>query len=516
MGRRHKFKRRGRDDSSAVANAPADSALFSGYSGANQSTRRATIWWPTLETKHELDSYSRHELLRRIRWLYANTGIVRGFINNAADLIGWLTPQANTADPEWNERAEEIFRDRAGTAEAFDVAGKFDFWDAQLMLMRSALKDGDILTVLTESEGGGARVGFYEAHQLASPSDGKETWADGVYSKKGRHLAYGIRDPESDKVAVIGARDSIYFGEFDSPGHHRAVPKLAHAVNHALDITEVDADTKTGIKTSALFGAVIERQGSAPSAGGSAKQGLPAAMGTTTLPDGTPVEVAKVWGGPTISRLNPGETLKILNDGRPHQNQMEYKRSLIREMSCGFGLPMEVIYEIARMTGPGVRFVMDVADRWIKSRQKRLRTWCRRIWVYTIAKEIKAGRLDLPKDKDGNPLKWWAVKFVPQRNLTIDRGRELSGRVDTLERGFDTEENFQQEIHGVDWRGVARQRVLEVKHKMELCAAAKVPFEVAFPNRNVTGPPPAPAGAEPPPKKSGKAQEPAEPDDDEP
>jgi capsid protein len=479
MARNRKRKRSSTQPISAAHAVPVDQAFFSGYQGANHSTRRGQIWWPTLDTRQELDAFSREELMRRIRWLYGNTGLVRGFINNAADLIGWLTPQADSGDPDWDDQAEAIFRDRAGIAEAFDVSGKFDFWTAQPMLMRSALKDGDILTVLTESEGGAARVAFYEAHQLAAPDNGGENWIDGIYTQRGRHLAYGLRDPEKDRVAVVSARDAIYCGEFDSPGHHRVIPKLAHAVNHAIDITEVFADLKTGIKTSALFGAVIEKQGGSPASGG--KVGLPGAMANVAAgPDGAEVPMASVWGtGGNVARLNPGEVLKILNDGRPHENQMEFVRALVRDMSTGYGLPAEVIHEMSRMTGPGVRFVMDIADRWIKARQKTLRNWCRRVWVYTIAKEISSGRLPMPKDE----ARWWNAKFIPLRNLTIDRGREASSRMDALDRGYDTEENYHAEMNGTYWQDAARQRIQEIRFKQEECDRQGVPYERAFPPR---------------------------------
>lgn len=467
---------------SSVATAPQVGA-FSAHPGAAFSTRRGQIFWPTTDTRLEVDAFSHAELRRRIHFLHAGMGIVRGFINNSADLIGWKTPQAKTGDPTFDTLAEQRFRDAMGTAEAFDVAAKFDFTTAQLMLSRCALKDGDVLTVLTESEGKAARFMFYEAHQLANPKNADKTWSDGIQTLGGRHVAYGLRQGDTGDVTVFPARNVIYYGEFDCPGRHRAIPPLAHAVNHATDITEVWADLKTGIKTSALFGAVIERDG-----GGQnpiSKGGLPMATGTaTSAVDGTPYESGKVWGGgSTISRLNPGEKINILTDGRPHPNSMEFVETLIFDMATGFGLPVEVIGKMMRLTGPGVRFVMDRADRWIKCRQLLQERWARRVWTYFIAKEIKAGRLPMPQGG-----RWWGVKFTSQRNLTIDRAKEARQRQDAIDQGLGTAADWYEVLDGADWQEQYRQRIAEVKFGLQECAAEQVPYDLVFKPRQGAAP----------------------------
>jgi len=500
MSRRLK-KKRARYTAAASLATTAQPAGFSGYDGAMSSPSRGDVWWPTMETRDELDSYSRTELLRKIRWLHANVGLFKGFINNAADLIGWQTPQAATEDTAWNKLAYQAFEDRCGTAAAFDVRGKFDFWTAQPMLSRAALKDGDILTVLTESTGKAAMVGFYESHQIVSPKDNSAgTWQDGILTDpRGRHLSYGIRDGRRDAVVPISARDAIYYGEFDSPGHVRVVPKLAHAVTTGLDITEIRGLIKGAIKTSALFGAVREVSSTTVPR---SRQGLAGAPGyeNRTRPGNTSAgeaasiterfEVSNVWGGNQIPRLPSGEELKILHDARPSPNQMAFMDILARDISVGYGLPPEVTWHMAGLTGPGVRFVLDVADRWIKARQATLENWCRRVWVYTIAKEIKTGRLPRPSDP-----RWWAVDFIPQRNLTIDRGRDLRGRMEAVDAGLDSEENFCEEMFGTTAGAVRRLRVNGIAEKMALCEAAGVPYEVAYPPKAGTAAPVAPPPA---------------------
>lgn len=489
-----KTKRRTSQVRAAAVAETLEPAAFSGFSGANYSHDRGMIWWPDLDTRNELDSFSREELMRRIRWLFANEGFIRGLVRNAATLVGYQTPQAQSGDEEWDELAEQSFRDSCMTPEVFDHAGCFDFEDAQLMLKRCRYKDGDAFTVLTSWDNGRAKFAFYEAHQLRNPErpPSTQTWKDGVLlGSGGRHLAYGFYDPATQKVITIPARDVILSGEYDSPGNVRPIPPLAHAVNHAIDITEVWANLKKAIKASSLFGAIREMDGTAPPRSRTGLAGPVARAETGT--SGENVEASKVWNGAQIARLTPGEKMKILSDTRPHPNVREFVMDLMRDIATGFGLPPEVCWEMGRLTGPGVRFILDVSDRWIKNQQRIDRRWCRRVWVYYIAKEIKAGRLPLPKAKAGMEARWWGVAFTSQRNLTIDRGKESSSRIKEIEAGVATWSGW-DDVDGNFWKDRTRQRVREVKFAQEECAAAGIDYAAVFGGKDATAtaPPPRP------------------------
>lgn len=455
--------------------------LWSGYDGANRSTARGEVWWPSLDTRDELDSFSRQELARRIHWLKANFGFIKGLIKNAADLCGYQTPQGQSGDEVWDEIAEERFRDVTGESEAFDVAGKFDFEDAQPMLLREALTEGDILTVMTKWPDGAARFAFYETHQLRNPKGAGKEWRDGIkVSRAGRHLAYGLYDPAQEDVVVIPAKDVIYFGEFDSPRQDRPVPPLAHAVNHSVDITETWGFVKKAIKTSSLFGTVRETAAQVTTR---QRQGLTGSPRTATDAAGNRFKVADVWDGGQIPELDAGQSLKILHDERPSPNVQDFIRTLIRDISVGFGLPPEVVWEMIKMTGPGVRFVLDVADRWIKCRQKRQQKWARKVWRYVIACEIAAGRLRMPDAVDAGGKKrqkWWAVSFTSQRNLTIDRGQMSRAKLEELRAGVGTLSDW-NEMDGRDWKDRGRDRIGEVAWLMKECEKAGVNYHEVFP-----------------------------------
>jgi len=493
-------KSRNRRSTAPVAEAiPAGvpASYWGNYQGASFTTDRGFIPWSTIDTREELSNFERGELLRRIHWLKAHFGFVRGLIKNSADLVGWQTPQAQSGDEAWDDEAEEYFRDCCGEAAAFDVAGKFDFEDAQPMLMRAAFTDAHIFTVMTKWEDGNARFAFYEASALRNPKDAGKEWRDGIkVSKTGRHLAYGFYDSTSQGVVVVPAASVIYFGEFDSPGQDAPVPPLAHAVNHSVDITEVWGFQKKATKLTSLGGAVIETDAAAkPPAGRQAFIGAPS---TVVTADGEKFQNANVYGGGQIPALQPGQKMNILKDDRPSANQRQLVLDLKRDIASGFGLPVEVIDEMFSLTGPGIRYIMDFAGNWIRCRQKRQKVWLKKVWRYTIACGIANGRLSLPKStKDGKKGKWWTVGFTGQRLLTIDRGKESRARLDEIDAGVGTWEAW-EEIDGRNWKDRTKQRIAEWKYAEDECAAQGVDPMRVFPPRAGSA---APVSDDPPAKE---------------
>lgn len=456
------------------------------YDGANRSIRRGQIFHASTDTRRELDTFSRNELLRRIRWLRANVGFVKALIKNAAGLVGWMTPAVNTDDEDFNQAANASIEKYLMAKSIFDVSGKFNFKTAQRMLVERALTDGDLLTVFSENSSQHAAFAFYEAHQFSDPKNAKNNnWNEGIFTNRhGRHLRYGISDGKT--ITTVGSRDAHYFGFFDSVNHNRAHPPLAHGVNHGIDITEVWADVKHAIKSAALFGVVTEVDtGASPMKVGGLMEDYESTSITT---DSGGVGSAKeVWGGGQMPKGNPGEKFKILNDNRPGPNQREFVLDLLHDISAGLGLPLEVVYRLINLNGQGVRFIMKVAKRWIEDKQLDLRIWCKRVVVYHLSKEIKLGNLPMPADED-----WMdKIKFTPRADLTIDRNQS-SQDLDEIEFGASTFEDFYASRGVGDWKQSFRQKFREQAEIEKLGVEFGIDPEKVFrPRRGSTAPPPA-------------------------
>lgn len=452
------------------------------YDAADFSSRRGTVKWTSLDTSKEIDAYSRGELLRKGRWLIANTGFGRGLIKNSATLIGWKTPHARTDDDAWNKERDRLFAAKHRSRRTFDVSGKFSFKAAQNMLVKRELGDGDCLIVFSKDSTGSAMCAFYESHQLANPKDADpELWKEGVrIDKHGKHLAYGVKD--GDKVKVIQARDAMLFGTFESVGHVRPHPPLGYAINHALDVSETRGFWKLAIKNSSLFGVVSEKAASSNptrSVGGMETSiPVPAPKITEeTQSDGTIVKKAEVFDGGQVIGTNPGEKMSILTDDRPHPNSMNFEEAVLDEIAAGWGVAKEVVLMLGKkLTGPSVRFIMNMADQWIEDKQALLDEFCLRYWVYDTALEIESGRLREPSDEN-----WMQkLKLTKRRSLTIDRGKEGKQRLDELDAGAGTLADWVEETTGDDWRDHVDQVVEEHDYKAKAAEARGYKYAEIF------------------------------------
>jgi capsid protein len=427
--------------------APATEArALGGYDGARINHTRGWVYWPTLDTRFELEEYDRLELLKKARALCANMGFPRRIVNGLSNMVGWLSPQADSPDPDWNARAEEAFERVAMNKNIIDARGRENFYDLQTSLVRHRLRDGDMLVALTTSPGGYARLMPYEAHQIGNPSRRGEPrdsdWIDGVkVNRFGRHIAYRILDPQTEKLAQrIDAIDAIYYAELERSGQVRAATALYHAVNNLQDIQEINAATKAGIKAAQQLGLVVENQNDIGAA--TLREALRGADTTA----GMTAERIFSLGGDT-AYLQPGQSLKTLHDSRPHPNQMALLDHLARDIAWGVGVSSDLIWNIDALGGANTRYILADAQRWIRAEQDRLAdTFCQRVYVYALSKEIAAGRLDKPTTED-----WWKCKWIRPEKITVDIGRDGKLQIARKRAGMLSYASYYNEL-GLDWR----------------------------------------------------------------
>ena len=429
-------------------------ASLGNYDGSRPSERRGRVQWSQPDSRTELSRGARVEILRKVRWGYANIGLVRRVVDGLTNLVGYLTPQSK-AGGELAAMYEAAWAKRALQPAAFDVAGRLDARTWQRAMTRMRLMDGDNLTVLTEGPSGGARVAFYEAFQV---DDGRQAFGDkpaglhdGVFVNKfGRHVAYRLVDRSGDeeKYSRVRADRCIYHANEEAPGRVRNVSALAHAVANIVDIVEILADTKHAIKIAAQWGVVM--QTSAASSSGDVVTDLAQLFGQESAgddPNGDSAEmnIDQIVAGGRVQGLPAGASMQTLQDTRPHPNQLDLLRWLVRDIAWGVGLAPEVLWDIAGLSGTATRYVMAETQRWALSQQDNLRGACQRMWQYFIAKEVQAGRLPMTADDS-----WMDVQWIPQADMTIDRGRDTSAVIAMLDKRLISRREIAAQ-RGRDW-----------------------------------------------------------------
>jgi len=472
-------------------------AAYGSFQGAEQSSSRGYVYFPSIDTRREVDTYSRLELLRRARFLYNNVGLVRRIVNGISRLVAGtgLSPQALTTDSAWNAKAERHFTERAGQRFVFDVGGRYDFFSAQRAIMRQRLRDGDCAAILTESAAGTPRVRMYESHQIGdidkpwgASADATDPWRDGVmHNRDNRPVAYRILGDAGASV-VVPAEDVIFFADYERIGQSRGLTILYHAVNNLLDTTEIVSFFKQGIKASNQLGFYISEDATKDG-----PQGLPgrirAAKATTVGGTAATVTQDKLFAAGQIQELNPGQELKVLHDQRPHPNALGLLDWCIRDISWGCGLSPEVLWNIASLGGANTRFVMADTQTFVEEQQQELiDLYCSRFWVYFVAKEIKSGRIDKPSDPE-----WWKHGWVPPPRQTVDFGRDGRLYLEQHRAGLLTSKRWNM-MQGLDWKTEADQFIEERVYLRDTAAARGLSFAELLP----PAPGQAPAAAAPP------------------
>lgn len=475
MSRRTKQRR-------AIATPPQPQAQVSfgfggssGYTAADQSTARGMIWFPNLDSKRELNGYSRTEIIRKARWLCRNDGMARRFRRGIAEMVGCLRPNPNTSDQGWNEEALAAFAAIAESPLVFDRAGREDFYQRQVTLTERALEDGDCSVVLTQTGNYNPATALFEAPQMEGVEK-EGDWIDGVLvNSDGRALKYRYTDPGRENAVIIDAANVIHFGLFETSRSIRGVSGFAHAVNKLIDVRELDNDQMLGIKAANQVGWYLKNADAnaadLPINGAKVKitNPLAAMTGAQGAQTRDLTMEAIVGPGGKVVELDRGQDLSIIHDERRHPNAQALINEFVRNCSWGFDFPPEALWFLGSLTGPAVRYTIKSAERATKRYRKNLeRNFCQRFWVYAVAKLMRQGMLRQCSDPQ-----WWKCQWIQPESLTIDLGRDWAASIQGLQSGALSLAEFQAEA-AMDWREQMRQRAEELEYAQKLVAEKRL------------------------------------------
>lgn len=401
-----------------------------GHQGADSSRLRGMVYFPELDTRREITSYSRTEILRRSRFLYANYGSARRMINGVARMIAGtgLTYQAATTDTEWNRLAEKA-RERVTRSKfLYDLGGRYSGGTSQQATLRFRFRDGDCAQVLCrDPETGSARFAFYEGHQIGTSGLGftgdTTGWRDGVlHGPHNNPIGYRLLG-DAGAHTDVDAASVLFQCDYERGGQSRGLSALSHAVNHLLDAAEITGYIKTGVKLSNRHGYWVETAAgaTAPSTAGSRAGGGPPPVKIST-PDG-PINIEKILGGGEIPNLGPGQSMKFNSAANPHPNQLTLLDYLIRDVAWGLpfgGVSPELLWNVTALGGANTRFVLADAQGFIDMGQQALvDDKLQPETEFIMACEMAAGRLRPCRDPE-----WWKAIYIPPPRITVDFGRD--------------------------------------------------------------------------------------------
>lgn len=438
------------------------------------------LYWPSLDERKEVTLWDRDVMIRKARALEANSGLAGAAIDNVVAYMGWLVPKADSDDLEWNKLADLAFLRRTSNPQLFDVAGELNWFSAQMWIERMRAIDGDNLTVLCSCPwDNGSMFSFHSAPQIRN-GEGK-SWMQGcLVNKNGWVSAYGLYDYDSDKVKSIPRRDAILYRHSTGGRMLRGYSDLRRAIVNLHDIAEIVGYTKKGVKLGSSVG-LVETSDKEVKKGGARNN----VVGKTEMipnGDGTYRKIEKVMAGTSVVRLDPGADIKVLTDNRPSPNVMNLIQYLMDDIAYGIGLTPGLLWDPERVGSAGTRFLLGRLKRWLKIKMMYRAEWCRKVWTYTIAKEMKEGRLPYCKDKN-----WMDVEWIPLPDMTIDVVREGNLMISLVDAGLADQDLWWLSNYGMTYEDGMRRKVENYKKFEEMCAAAGVDPNKVVPGANRGG-----------------------------
>lgn len=485
----------GNDPNVRVVEKPLDvSAAHGSFQGAQWSRDRGYVYVPTLDTLKEVDAWSRTELLKRARFIYASGGglVHRGVDGVARMVCGTgLFPYPLGKNKERNRRLRLLWNARAESANTFDLSRKFSCGMAQQAIVRGKIKDGDVAPVLARNEDGRLRVMFYESHQIGQGS-GKEDpqsarWHDGV--RLDRHnapIAYRLvaQDPATDKqeTADVPAQNVLFCVNYERFGQVRGLTRFYPVINKVLDRGEIMHALTKGIKMREQIAIALEQQMPSssgvviPGAPGSGASGLPTPRPTTLVDvgGGKKMSLEKFFGAGESHELKPGQSYKIVESNHPDANVRAHDENLVRDVAWALKFSPELLWNITQLGGANTRFIMADAQSQIEVEQQELVEQF--LGPYFLAWQrdmIEAGEIE---DADDWELHTW---LLPKR-LTVDFGRDGKLHIEQAKRGMITLKSLYGFV-GDEWQIEVDQYLDERQYIKEGLATRKLTWTEAFP-----------------------------------
>jgi len=467
----------------AVMDNGGGSGFGGSYSGW-QSTmfsnaRRAIFGRAPGDLRQDLTPWNRIAMMRKCRWAERNSGLFKQIL---ADMVLYgvgdgIKPQSHASTPEMQETYEAYFAEKA---KRIDITNRFSFYQAQAILLRGMIRDGDSFAAKVRNGAGEAKIQLMEAHRVGDPLE--ETVVipgihDGIiFGPYGEYVACNVYKSDGGNRQIL-AQSMMHVVDHEYASGARGVPLLQHSINSIQDEMEILALEKQGVKDNADVTRVITKQGGVLDQDTANELG---ALNTSSYSS-----IANTMGGKLLV-LDQGEALTSHMSNRPNPTFTGFLQALERDISQGV-LPYEFVGDSSKLGGATVRLVTAKAGRVFSKYQTIIiEQFCVPTWGYIIGQGIAAG--EIPDDPQ-----WASVSWTTPKSVTVDAGREAANDRADVEMGLlSMSELYAQ--RGLDFRTEMQKRAADMVHIKDLAAEYGIPFELLFRPTNtpvgtvVTGP----------------------------
>lgn len=459
----------------------------SGYSlhGANR-TKPAFMRWSAISKSPHEDISQNLELLRtRSRDLYAGGGpLGRGAIDRLTlNALGTGLKLNVRIDPEilgmsdeeasdWSRKTEAEF-DYWASSKDCDISRMMNFYELQVLALRSVLLDGECLAMLPDKDIPGKeyslRVSLLESDRLATPPLGvKGAMIDeGVeLDSMGNPIAYWIsnRNPDSElthqpsleykRVRLFGyysgRRNILHLYHSERIGQHRGIPYLSPVIELLKQLGQyTDAELMAAV-VGGIFAVFFTHEQSPEGTLG--EEDYASEEGLGDVPGYQGITQQQMYG--SVMDLPEGVKPVSVSPGRPNTTFDAFVQSLVRQIGGTLGIPSELLFLHFTASYSASRGAL--LEAWKLFRYWRnwfAQNFCQPIYEEFLTEAVLRGRIKAPRYFDDDFIRKayaWSEWTGPSQGQ-LNPVNEVQAAVLRLENKLSTYQAETGELNGTDF-----------------------------------------------------------------
>lgn len=236
---------------------------------------------------------------------------------------------------------------------------------------------------------------------------------------------------------------------------YRAVTRFKAVLNVIRDMKEAIGDEMTSLKANSAL-AILVRNATGTSQGwNSYGEGDGAPQDASGADAANAIKQTDLGGGRIVFSSH-GDSIEAHKQARPGNEWMQFMEMMIRLIAVGADLPFSVVWNMAGLGGPGVRFDIKQAERTFTAEQERLENQL----LNPLAAAVIS---DAIQEKRVPPHpNWNRYRFPRPPYISIDLGRDTKAGIDEINAGLNTAQNWCAE-NSMDYYDVIRQRAKEIR-----------------------------------------------------
>lgn len=394
---------------------------------------------------HVVGGWDLEKLRRQCLHLRRNNAIIAGIVRRFADHVvgpAGITPQAKTSSDEWNDRAEDLWRQ---WSKICDSRQRLQMRGLQVMAVASRLLLGDMGLVMLAS----GQLQPIEAMRICDPPqrsrpkrccNGVITSESGVptaFCVHPRTVESGIVD--SERWTFVRSEDMVFVVDPIRIDQMRGVPELAAVLNPVTDVGRLLEEVLNKAELDAMHAWAIYSEAGAARAQNAVAARVSAALGGggDAAPAGPTFEH---FAGGMNYYLKPGEKVESLASNTPNSQFDSFVERLLSMIAAALCVPYDfLLLDFKGGSFSASRAALMTTYRTFEMWQEWLvGNMLQRVWNWRIAKAIKEGDLPpAPVDKYGRS-EWWRVLWMTPRYDWIDPKAESASNKLDVEMGVES------------------------------------------------------------------------------